>query len=216
LIDVSIKKQDKMSPRTEKVNERIRDEQREKILDAAKGVFARKGFAATKMADVAAGASVSYGLVYHYFTNKDAVFASLVEHAVQGSMGLHQRALERPGTPWDRMTWLVSQILDGLRDQSEYFMLVVQMLTSEAVPEELRERTLKQVAISKSLLRQLIIEGQAAGQMVPGDPDQLTTLCNSCIQGLAISAFLDRELFLTSFPEASDLLRILKREGDPV
>jgi AcrR family transcriptional regulator len=47
-----------MSPRTEEVNERIRDEQREKILDAARRVFARKGFAATKMADVAAGASV--------------------------------------------------------------------------------------------------------------------------------------------------------------
>jgi AcrR family transcriptional regulator len=205
-----------MSPRTEEVNERIRDEQREKILGAARSVFARKGFAATKMADIAAVAGVSYGLAYHYFTNKDTVFAVLVERAVQGSLKLHQHALEQPGTPWDRMTWLVSQIFDGLRDQSEYFMLVVQMLTTEVVPEELRERTYKQIAISKHVLRQLIVEGQAAGQIVPGDPDRLTTLWNSCIQGLAISAFLEQELFLTNFPEADDLLRILKREGDPV
>jgi AcrR family transcriptional regulator len=205
-----------MSPRTEEVNERIRDEQREKILDAARRVFARKGFAATKMADVAAGASVSYGLAYHYFTNKDAVFVALVEHAMQGSMVLHQQALQRPGTPWDRITWLVSRILDGLHDRSEYFMLVVQTLTTESVPEELRERTLNQIAINKSLLRQLIVEGQAAGQIVSGDTDRLTTLCYSCIQGLAIGAFLERETFLASIPEASDLLRILKREGDRV
>jgi AcrR family transcriptional regulator len=200
-----------MSPRIEEVNERIRDEQREKILNAAKSVFARKGFAATKMADIAAAAGVSYGLPYHYFTNKDAVFAALVAHAMQGSMVLHQQALQQPGTPWDRITWLVSQILDGLHDQSEYFMLVVQILTSEAMPEELREKTSRQFAINKSLLRQLIVEGQMAGQVVPGDPDRLTTLTNSCIQGLAINAFLDREQFLISFPRASDLLRILKR-----
>jgi hypothetical protein len=82
------------------------------------------------------------------------------------------------------------------------------------VPEELRERTFKQFALNKSLLRQLIVEGQVAGQVVPGDPDRLATLCNSCIQGLAIDAFLERETFLASIPEASDLLRILKREGE--
>jgi AcrR family transcriptional regulator len=58
-------------PRTEEANQRIREAQRAKILEAAWNVFARHGLTAT-MADVAAAAEVSYGLVYRYFVNKEA------------------------------------------------------------------------------------------------------------------------------------------------
>ena len=58
-----------MSPRTEETNQHIREEQRERILNAAGTVFARKGFTDTKMTDIATAAKVSYGLAYHYFAN---------------------------------------------------------------------------------------------------------------------------------------------------
>ena len=56
-----------MSPRTEEANQHIREEQRERILEAAKAIFAHKGFSETKMSEIAAAANVSYGLAYHYF-----------------------------------------------------------------------------------------------------------------------------------------------------
>jgi len=65
-------------PRTEAANQRRRSAQREKILDAARKVFARKGMAAT-MGEIAAEASVSHGLAYHYFANKEALFHALVD-----------------------------------------------------------------------------------------------------------------------------------------
>jgi len=48
-------------------------EKRQVILDAAVRVFARQGFHATRVADIADEAGVAYGLVYHYFGSKDAV-----------------------------------------------------------------------------------------------------------------------------------------------
>ncbi|HVB20536.1 MAG TPA: helix-turn-helix domain-containing protein [Ktedonobacteraceae bacterium] len=66
-----------MSPRTEETNQHIRDEQKRKILDVAAKVFARKGYAATKMADIATEAEISYGLAYHYFSNKKTIFLPL-------------------------------------------------------------------------------------------------------------------------------------------
>src|SRR5258708_32691284 len=56
-------------PRTEESNQRIREEQTHKIMVAATKVFARKGLAATKMADIAAEAGISYGLLYNYFAS---------------------------------------------------------------------------------------------------------------------------------------------------
>ena len=40
------------------------------ILDAAKGIFADKGFDGTSIADIARAARISDGLVYRYFRNK--------------------------------------------------------------------------------------------------------------------------------------------------
>ena len=52
-------------------------EKRRLILDAAVRVFARQGFHACRVADIADEAGVAYGLVYHYFASKDEVLDTL-------------------------------------------------------------------------------------------------------------------------------------------
>jgi TetR/AcrR family fatty acid metabolism transcriptional regulator len=47
------------------------------ILDAAVRVFARQGFHACRVSDIADEAGVAYGLVYHYFASKDEVLDTL-------------------------------------------------------------------------------------------------------------------------------------------
>jgi AcrR family transcriptional regulator len=60
------------------VSEADKDRRRERILSAAKKVFARKGFHATTMADVARAARLSYGSTYWYFDSKEALFSALL------------------------------------------------------------------------------------------------------------------------------------------
>ncbi len=52
-------------------------EKRRAILDAAVRVFARQGFHACRVSDIADEAGVAYGLVYHYFASKDEVLDTL-------------------------------------------------------------------------------------------------------------------------------------------
>jgi TetR/AcrR family fatty acid metabolism transcriptional regulator len=52
-------------------------EKRRQILDAAVKVFARQGFYACRVSDIADEAGVAYGLVYHYFSSKDQVLDTL-------------------------------------------------------------------------------------------------------------------------------------------
>ena len=49
------------------------------IIDAALKVFSTKGYASTRMADIAREANMSYGLVYHYFENKEKLFDAIME-----------------------------------------------------------------------------------------------------------------------------------------
>jgi TetR/AcrR family fatty acid metabolism transcriptional regulator len=47
------------------------------ILDAAVVAFAKRGFHACRVSDIADEANVAYGLVYHYFRSKDEVLDTL-------------------------------------------------------------------------------------------------------------------------------------------
>jgi AcrR family transcriptional regulator len=54
----------------------------EEVLDAALDLFARNGFAATRMEDIAKAAGLSKAAIYLYFPSKDDVFKALVETRV--------------------------------------------------------------------------------------------------------------------------------------
>ncbi len=56
-------------------------DKRRMILDAAVRVFARRGFHACRVSDIADEAGVAYGLVYHYFASKEEVLDTLFSSA---------------------------------------------------------------------------------------------------------------------------------------
>ena len=62
-----------------KIAEQARAARREQIIAAALACFARAGYHATTMADVAAQAGVSKGTPYLYFQSKEALFIALEE-----------------------------------------------------------------------------------------------------------------------------------------
>ena len=62
-----------------KIAEEVRAARRDQIVAAAQACFARAGYHATTMADVAAQAGVSKGTPYLYFESKEALFLALHE-----------------------------------------------------------------------------------------------------------------------------------------
>lgn len=72
-----------MSVRARAVTDEAKEQRREAILSAAKRVFAKSGYHATTIADVARAARISYGSVYWYFDSKDALFQALMDSEEQ-------------------------------------------------------------------------------------------------------------------------------------
>src|SRR5438128_7360775 len=56
---------------------------RKEILDAAREVFARKGFNAATLEDVAERAEFGKGTLYNYFTNKESLFESVLQDSFE-------------------------------------------------------------------------------------------------------------------------------------
>ncbi len=90
-------------------------------------------------------------------------------------------------------------------------VLPVQILpASERRPDELRELVRSRGQDLQDVLRHLIIEGQATGEVTPGDPDQLVRAIVACVEGLTRWAAYHPEQYLETFPGAQIFLRMLK------
>src|SRR5579883_2305801 len=70
-------------------------DKRERILDAAVRVFAKKGFHATRVSEVAKAAGVADGTIYLYFKSKDELLVSLFEDRVEKLLGYMRTELPK-------------------------------------------------------------------------------------------------------------------------
>ncbi len=197
-------------PRTEEANRKIRDERRSNILDAARKVFARKGPSAT-MAEVAEEAGVSDGLAYRYFPSKNAIFKDLAEEMLRSSTPLTGRIKDISGTPGERLAFLITAILENRRDNPELYQFFFKMLADEKAPNDLQEIVRKNGQDLQEAIRQLVVQGQATGEVADDDPDQLVTVIVASLQGIWMRmASLEPEDVRNSFPDAKIVLRMLR------
>jgi AcrR family transcriptional regulator len=95
---------------------------RRKLLDAALRVFARHGFEAARIEDIAAEAGHTRGAFYANFdTKEDLFFALLEKHASERLLGL-QRRLEECPTLADRMRIMRVFYLERLTDRTSMLL----------------------------------------------------------------------------------------------
>jgi AcrR family transcriptional regulator len=199
-------------PRSKAANEQLRDVQRAKILDAARLIFSRNGPGAT-IDDIAGAANVSHGLAYRYFPGKEAIFQALVDEAMQASPAGLRHFDQMPGNPEDRLTLLISTLIESRRERPEFFLLLDHVRSSAATPKKLRDQIRRQKEAFLGLLRRLIIEGQTRGKVHSGDPDQLVMAVSAVLEGLSRIALHEPEHFRKRCPDAEMILRILIPSG---
>ena len=73
-------------------------ERRSELLRAAVRVFARRGFHAARVTDIAAEAGVAHGLLYHYFRSKDEVLDEIFRRTWT-NLESELRTIEESGAP---------------------------------------------------------------------------------------------------------------------
>ena len=102
-------------------SERTADK-RERILKAAIKVFARKGFYAARVSEIAKAAGVADGTIYLYFRNKDDVLTSVFESRITRLVEVLREIVGSGGTFEERFTRIVELqlgVLEGRRDLAE-------------------------------------------------------------------------------------------------
>jgi AcrR family transcriptional regulator len=203
-----------MSPRGEKQNEQMREDAIAKILNAALGIFADYGYKGTTMKMIVETAGMSYGLVYHYFPSKEAVFRSLIDSALEKSLNGIKEGLAGSSNAWQKLqnlsALLIKRVLTS--DSSPYFLIMIQALTQGKSIPGIMEYIGKVSQEIYETVVPVIIEAQKSGDVMECDPVALTTAYLSSIQGLSFLVFGGTGLDKKITPDI--LNNLLRRKGE--
>jgi TetR/AcrR family transcriptional regulator, fatty acid metabolism regulator protein len=133
------------------------EERRRQILDAAVRAFARKGYHACRVSDIAEEAGVAYGLVYHYFESKDAVLESIFREMWGMMVGAINAIEEIEESPREQLRKSCAIVLRTWRDYPD----VVRVLVREVARSgEQLQREVEEIAHAFEAIQRIIERGQ--------------------------------------------------------
>jgi AcrR family transcriptional regulator len=161
------------------------------ILDAALDCFAERGFAATRMDDVAARAGVTKGTVYLYFESKEELFKALVRTELLPNIERLEAAASMPGP--------ASTLIEGLLGiwaghvYPSKVSVLPKLILSEAgnFPDLAKFYYEEAVQRALKLLRSVLRRGVETGEFRPIDVDHVAY----CVIGPLLFSVLWRHSF---------------------
>jgi AcrR family transcriptional regulator len=107
-------------------------EKRRVILEAAVRVFASQGFHTCRVSDIADEAGVAYGLVYHYFSSKDAILDTLFLERWDVMLAAIQEADRLERSPRAKLRAIASFIVDSYRHDPDLMKVIIVEVTRAA------------------------------------------------------------------------------------
>jgi TetR/AcrR family transcriptional regulator, fatty acid metabolism regulator protein len=137
------------------------EEKRRQILEAAVRAFARKGYHACRVGEIAEEAGVAYGLVYHYFGSKEEVLQTIFRETWT-QMLARIGELEAEGDPPHEQVRKVTALIlrTWIRDRDLVRVLVREVTRS---PEQLQQQ-IDEIGHAYEALERIVRRGQESGE----------------------------------------------------
>jgi len=152
--------------------ERRKEARPGELLDAALDLFVEKGYAATKVDEVAARAGVSKGTLFLYFPSKEELFKAVVRESIVGRFSEWSKELETyQGSSADMLRYSYSVWWENIG--STRASGITKLMLSEAgnFPEITQFYQREVIEPGQQMIRRILQRGIARGEFRPVDLD---------------------------------------------
>ncbi|WP_280344095.1 TetR/AcrR family transcriptional regulator [Nocardia neocaledoniensis] len=166
----------------------------EEILLAAAAVFARKGFAATRVEDVAAEAGIAKGSVYLYFPSRDSLLAGVFDSYARRSAQVLAEVGDGPAL--DRLERLIRATLAMLAAHPDHARVLLDVWAAKPPIDMVAVYREYRAAVA-ALLRAAVAEGTVRD----GVDERHAAVVVGAIEGCLIQTLVDPALSLTELTE---------------
>lgn len=176
------------------------DATREKLLDAALGVFSKKGYAIATLDDIAGEAGVTRGALYwHFKGGKPEVFQALIKERSRGVEGIMAEILGSGRSPLKKLEDLMIRLMEYMEEDPDFRAVQeVMMFKTEMLPElaEGMEEKYEAQRQSLELAVGLIEQGKKLGEIRKDvDPRTAAIAAIGLLNGVMIIWLLDDSLY---------------------
>ncbi|MEL7654660.1 MAG: TetR/AcrR family transcriptional regulator [Bacillota bacterium] len=175
--------------RTEEQNEQMREARKEKIRIEALHQFSMKGLYATRIQDIAEGAGMSQGLLYHYYPSKEAIYIDLIHDALDRTNEAAASVRDMPITVQEKILFSLEELFKTIEHSDRFRQtcrLIAQATNSGELPEEVQDEIIKKRELPYQIMTEIFQQGQEEGSIVDGDPAALAKLYWTSVNGLSI------------------------------
>jgi TetR/AcrR family fatty acid metabolism transcriptional regulator len=136
-------------------------DRRRAILDAAVRVFARQGFHACRVSDIADEAGVAYGLLYHYFPSKEEVLNTLFLERWGVMLEMIREVDRKPVAVREKLGAIASFIVDSYRHDPDLMKVIIVEVTRAA--NSFGQTHLGQIREAYRLIGEIVTKAQQEG-----------------------------------------------------
>lgn len=142
----------------------------QRILEAARAVFIRKGMAGTRMQEVADEAGINKALLHYYFRDKQRLFKGVFKGGVEKQFGCIWDSLKGREHLFEAIEAFVAAYLDRMTENPQLPLFIANELNRD--PEGLRAFIDRGMDSRQSFLR-LVSEARERGEIIDIDPREL-------------------------------------------
>ncbi|MGA2381806.1 MAG: TetR/AcrR family transcriptional regulator [Gemmatimonadales bacterium] len=143
---------------------------RERLIEAARQLFASAGFDATSVRDITSRAHTNLGAITYHFGSKEALYHTVIERFAVPIADRMAAISAETGPPLERLAKSVRAFLEHIWSHPEMPRL---MMREMAADRPLPEPVARVIRRNIESFRRIVVEGQADGSIRPGEPNLL-------------------------------------------
>jgi AcrR family transcriptional regulator len=171
----------RVTPRRSGTKGMPRAERERQLLDLAERAFAERGYHAASMDEIASAAGVTKPIIYSYFGSKEGLFIAGVQRAYERCVERVEVAAAEGGEAGELLVRVIQAVFGFVEDYRGQWPYIfgAQALGGRFAEEAAKARA-GMVAVIARILRQIITDPEAAGEI-----DPLAEVCIGACEALA-------------------------------
>lgn len=183
---------------------------RERILDAARRVFAEHGHDRANMRLIARSAGISVGGLYLYFKNKEDLGLTLLRESLDEFNRETREILKDIRDPVEALRGFITFTITSARERKEKF-LFHDREQAFSFGLEMKKKFFRE---RRKMIEDIIRDGIEKNVFRPCEVSEVSRIIYNLLRGFFLSLFIDEEALFGAESCLDLLLRGLKKEGE--
>jgi TetR/AcrR family fatty acid metabolism transcriptional regulator len=164
-------------------SDELSEERQSQIMEAAIAEFARRGFHATRMEDIARASGLSKGALYLYYRGKDTLIAAIMRTMLAWELRAARAAVAGGGSATERLLAIAAMFVAEIERIAGAMPILLEFYAVAARQPAVRASLSASYVEFREVLAEVVRQGIASGEFRDTDPGAVAFTIIALMEG---------------------------------